>query len=165
MLGSLSQLMSSSSSRVQDQEVPLPQTAFQLLVTCADLISQSDYSAAKRLLSILFSDSSPYGDSVERLVYQFVRALSLRLNRHGIPTSSAPVPGTVFSVNRSIVSTCPPCGSSNKMLSCYDSDQETLRSCYLSLNQITPIHKIQPSNGQSGYLGSHTRRAAKPSTS
>ncbi|KAJ6294798.1 hypothetical protein OIU76_022807 [Salix suchowensis] len=139
MLGSLSQLMSSSSSHVQDQEVPRPQTAFQLLVTCADLISQSDYSAAKRLLSILFSDSSPYGDSVERLVYQFVRALSLRLNRHGIPTSSAPVPGTVFSVNRSIVSTCPPCGSSNKMLSCYDSDQETLRSCYLSLNQITPF--------------------------
>ncbi|KAJ6410963.1 hypothetical protein OIU84_007671 [Salix udensis] len=141
MLGSFSQLMSSSSSHVQDQEVPRPQTAFQLLVTCADLISQSDYSAAKRLLSILFSDSSPYGDSVERLVYQFVRALSLRLNRHGIPTSTAPVPGTVFSVvNRSsIVSTCPPCGTNNKMLSCYDSDQETLRSCYLSLNQITPF--------------------------
>ncbi|KAJ6760380.1 hypothetical protein OIU79_025265 [Salix purpurea] len=139
MLGSLSQLMSSSSSHVQDQEVPRPQTAFQLLVTCADLISQSDYSAAKRLLSVLFSDSSPYGDSVERLVYQFVRALSLRLNRHGIPTSTAPVPG-VFSVNRSIVSTCPPCGTNNyKMLSCYDSDQETLRSCYLSLNQITPF--------------------------
>ncbi|KAF9667291.1 hypothetical protein SADUNF_Sadunf15G0007300 [Salix dunnii] len=138
MLGSLSQLMSTSStSHVQEQEVPRPQTAFQLLVTCADLISQSDYSAAKRLLSILLSDSSPYGDSVERLVYQFVRALSLRLNRHGIPTSTAPVP-SVFSVNK-IVSTCPPCGANNKMLNSHDSDQETLRSCYLSLNQITPF--------------------------
>ncbi|KAL9374681.1 hypothetical protein Peur_031560 [Populus x canadensis] len=141
-LQSQSQLMSSSTSHVQGQEeeIPRPQTAFQLrqlLVTCADLISQSDYSAAKRLLSILSSNSSPYGDSIERLVYQFVRALSLRLDRHGIPTSPAPAPH-VFNVNN-IVHTSPPCGTNNKMLNSYDSDQETLRSCYLSLNQITPF--------------------------
>jgi len=141
-LQSQSQLMSSSTSHVQGQEeeIPRPQTAFQLrqlLVTCADLISQSDYSAAKRLLSTLSSNSSPYGDAIERLVYQFVRALSLRLDRHGIPISPAPAPH-VFNINN-IVHTSPPCGTNNKMLNSYDSDQETLRSCYLSLNQITPF--------------------------
>ncbi|XP_011044695.1 PREDICTED: scarecrow-like protein 18 isoform X1 [Populus euphratica] len=141
-LQSQSQLMSSSTSHVQGQEeeIPRPQTAFQLrqlLVTCADLISQSDYSAAKRLLSILSSNSSPCGDSIERLVYQFVRALSIRLDSHGIPTSTAPAPH-VFSINN-IANTSPPCGTDNKMLNSYDWDQETLRSCYLSLNQITPF--------------------------
>ncbi|KAJ6376160.1 hypothetical protein OIU77_001014 [Salix suchowensis] len=96
MLGSWSQsqLMSSSNShdRREEEETdhPRPPTAFhmrQLLVSCADLISQSDYSAAKRFFSILSSNSSPYGDSTES----------------------------------------------------YESDQEALRSCYLSLNKITPF--------------------------
>ncbi|KAJ6969599.1 hypothetical protein D5086_027764 [Populus alba] len=144
-LQSQSQLMSSSTSHVQGQEeeIPRPQTPFQLrqlLVTCADLISQSDYSAAKRLLSILSSNSSPCGDSIERLVYQFVRALSLRLDRHGIPPSTAPAPAPrVFNINNIANTSPPPCGTNNKMLKNYDSDQETLRSCYLSLNQITPF--------------------------
>ncbi|KAF2298224.1 hypothetical protein GH714_019943 [Hevea brasiliensis] len=55
----------------------------QLLITCAELISQSDFSAAHRLISVLSANSSPYGDSRERLVHQFVKALSLRLNPHG----------------------------------------------------------------------------------
>ncbi|EEF33169.1 hypothetical protein RCOM_0364340 [Ricinus communis] len=38
----------------------------QLLISCAELISQSDFSAAHRLISVLSSSSSPYGDSRER---------------------------------------------------------------------------------------------------
>ncbi|KAE8098952.1 hypothetical protein FH972_016973 [Carpinus fangiana] len=38
----------------------------QLLIRCAELISRSDLSAAHRLVSILPSSSSPYGDSTER---------------------------------------------------------------------------------------------------
>ncbi|GMY30713.1 Scarecrow-like protein 18 [Fagus crenata] len=52
----------------------------QLLIRCAELISRSDFSAAHRLVSILSSNSSPYGDSTERLVHRFAKALSLRLN-------------------------------------------------------------------------------------
>ncbi|KAJ6418859.1 hypothetical protein OIU84_002103 [Salix udensis] len=149
MLGSWSQsqLMSSSNShhdRREEEEStdhPRPPTAFhmrQLLVSCADLISQSDYSAAKRFFSILSSNSSPYGDSTERLVHQFIRALSLRLNRPGISPSTAPA-ALVFDNN--MVSTSRPCGSTSndKMLISYESDQEALRSCYLSLNKITPF--------------------------
>ncbi|KAJ6359448.1 hypothetical protein OIU76_001055 [Salix suchowensis] len=148
MLGSWSQsqLMSSSNShdRREEEETdhPRPPTAFhmrQLLVSCADLISQSDYSAAKRFFSILSSNSSPYGDSTERLVHQFIRALSLRLNRPGISPSTAPA-ALVFDNN--MVMTSRPCGSTSndhKMLISYESDQEALRSCYLSLNKITPF--------------------------
>ncbi|XP_057765336.1 scarecrow-like protein 18 [Salvia miltiorrhiza] len=53
----------------------------QLLISCAELISRSDVSAAHRLIGILVSNSSPYGDSTERLVHQFTKALRLRLNR------------------------------------------------------------------------------------
>ncbi|KAH8492240.1 hypothetical protein Peur_071753 [Populus x canadensis] len=136
-----SQLMSSSNAhdRHQEEETPGPPTAFhmrQLLVSCADLISQSDYSAAKRFFSILSSNSSPYGDSTERLVHQFIRALSLRLNGHGISTSTAPA-AHVFNINNTVTSR--PCGTNDKMLISYEADQETLRSCYLSLNKITPF--------------------------
>ncbi|KAJ6969594.1 scarecrow-like protein 18 [Populus alba x Populus x berolinensis] len=128
-LQSQSQLMSSSTSHVQGQEeeIPRPQTPFQLrqlLVTCADLISQSDYSAAKRLLSILSSNSSPCGDSIERLVYQFVRALSLRLDRHGIPPSTAPAPAPrVFNINNIANTSPPPC------------DHPFIRFSHLTANQ------------------------------
>lgn len=53
----------------------------ELLLSCAELISRSDFSAAHRLIGILLSNSSPYGDSTERLVHQFTKALSLRLHR------------------------------------------------------------------------------------
>ncbi|VFQ91715.1 unnamed protein product [Cuscuta campestris] len=57
----------------------------QLLLTCAELVSRSDLSAARRLLSFLSANASPLGDSAERLAHQFVRALSHRLHRHVIP--------------------------------------------------------------------------------
>nr|TKS12521.1 scarecrow-like protein 18 [Populus alba] len=126
----------------QEQGIPPPSTAFhmrQLLVSCADLISQSDFSAAQRLFShLLSSNSSPYGDSTERLVRQFVRALSFRLNHHSTPTRTSTAP-LDFSPPFP-----PPCttNTNNKMMmmiSYESTDQETLRSCYLSLNHITPF--------------------------
>ncbi|KAJ9173907.1 hypothetical protein P3X46_016996 [Hevea brasiliensis] len=115
----------------------------QLLITCAELISQSDFSAAHRLISVLSANSSPYGDSRERLVHQFVKALSLRLNPHGaamtrvlmnIANPSAAVGGGgggASSVTASAVNV----GS----LITRESEEEALQSCYLSLNQITPF--------------------------
>ncbi|KAG2304551.1 hypothetical protein Bca52824_033202 [Brassica carinata] len=50
-----------------------------LLFTAADFISQSNVSAAQNILSILTSNSSPYGDSTERLVHLFTKALSVRI--------------------------------------------------------------------------------------
>ncbi|KAJ6978450.1 hypothetical protein D5086_022723 [Populus alba] len=139
-------MMSSSNNshdhQDQEQGIPPPSTAFhmrQLLVSCADLISQSDFSAAQRLFShLLSSTSSPYGDSTERLVRQFVRALSFRLNHHSTPTRTSTAP-LDFSPPFP-----PPCttNTNNKMMmmiSYESTDQETLRSCYLSLNHITPF--------------------------
>ncbi|XP_042509437.1 scarecrow-like protein 18 [Macadamia integrifolia] len=55
----------------------------QLLIRCAELVStHSDVTAAQRLVSLISSNASPYGDSTERLVHQFARALSFRLNQH-----------------------------------------------------------------------------------
>ncbi|XP_050236208.1 scarecrow-like protein 18 [Mercurialis annua] len=93
----------------------------QLLINCAELISQSDFPAAQRLISILASISSPYGDSRERLVHQFVKALSLRLTRCGRLT----IP--------------PPCGGGGGGGGVIYQSEEALQSCYLSLNQITPF--------------------------
>lgn len=93
----------------------------QLLISCAELISSSrssDLSAAHRLLTILFTHSTPYGDSTERLVHQFTKALSHRLNTNN---------------------TAPPVTSSSSSAS---SAAELLlfqSSCYLSLNQVTPF--------------------------
>ncbi|KAK9134092.1 hypothetical protein Scep_013620 [Stephania cephalantha] len=53
----------------------------QLLINCAELVSQTDFSAAQRLLSVLSSTSSSCGDSTDRLVHQFTLALSIRLDR------------------------------------------------------------------------------------
>ncbi|KAI5674603.1 hypothetical protein M9H77_14967 [Catharanthus roseus] len=87
----------------------------QLLITCAELIStNSDLSSAHRLLTILLTNSTPYGDSTERLVHQFAKSLSLRLNRNGNFGSS----GSVQSSNEAA---------------------DLLQSSYLSLNQITPF--------------------------
>ncbi|KAI3969588.1 hypothetical protein MKX01_020149 [Papaver californicum] len=60
-----------------------------LLLSCAELVSQSDFSAAHRLVSLLSTSSTPFGDSTERLVHQFYKALSLRINRHYNNTNTA----------------------------------------------------------------------------
>ncbi|KAG6686047.1 hypothetical protein I3842_12G141800 [Carya illinoinensis] len=91
----------------------------QLLTRCAELISRSDFSAAHRLVSILSGNSSPYGDSVERLVHQFAKALSLRLNNCCYAAAAAATT-TTSAASASI-------------------PEEALQSCYLSLNQITPF--------------------------
>lgn len=53
----------------------------QLLINCAELICRCDFSSANRLLSLLASHfASPSGDSTERLVFYFCKALDLRLN-------------------------------------------------------------------------------------
>ncbi|XP_023005961.1 scarecrow-like protein 18 [Cucurbita maxima] len=89
----------------------------QLLIRCAHFISQSDFLSAHRLLSILSSNSSPYGDATERLLHYFTTSLS-----HRIPSS-----------NSSSVLPLP-------SLSSIDDEQHKLtQSCYLSLNQITPF--------------------------
>lgn len=81
----------------------------QLLISCAEVVSRSDFSAADRLISILSAHSSPYGDSTERLIHQFITALSLRLSNHQHNIT-----------NNNYSSTA-------------------LQGCYLSLNQITPF--------------------------
>ncbi|XP_058114441.1 scarecrow-like protein 18 isoform X2 [Magnolia sinica] len=90
----------------------------QLLISCAELISQSDFAAARRIVSLLSASSSPYGDSTDRVVHQFTKALNIRINRHTfqnlISSSSSPTPS---------ISTNP----------------DTLQSAYLTLNQITPF--------------------------
>ncbi|WRX28182.1 Transcription factor GRAS - like 10 [Theobroma cacao] len=102
----------------------------QLLISCAELVSQSDFPAANRLLSILSSNSCLYGDSTERLVHQFTKALSLRINRlHG--------PGSLLmmmNINYPIAAAT----ATATAIANYDIDP-SLQSCYLSLNQITPF--------------------------
>ncbi|KAI9185377.1 hypothetical protein LWI28_006629 [Acer negundo] len=102
----------------------------QLLISCAELVSHSDFSAADRLISILSANSSPYGDSTERLVYQFIRALSLRLNRHHHASATA---GFMMNLITTTTSSVPAAVN-------YDSSSSSaLQTCYLSLNQITPF--------------------------
>ncbi|CAI9295363.1 unnamed protein product [Lactuca saligna] len=88
----------------------------QLLLCCAQLISRSDFSTAHRLTSFLSANSSPYGDSTDRLVHYFTKALSLRLRHHPSPLC---------------------CNDFFRYCDRYD--DATLQSSYLSLNQITPF--------------------------
>ncbi|KAL5737207.1 hypothetical protein ACOSP7_029968 [Xanthoceras sorbifolium] len=121
----------------------------QLLISCAELVSHSDFSAADRLISILSANSSPYGDSTERLVHQFVRALSLRLNRHhhasatgfmmnlittNIATTSINITTTSTSTTTPTINTST--STPNYIIS---NESTALQTCYLSLNQITPF--------------------------
>ncbi|KAA8523474.1 hypothetical protein F0562_009897 [Nyssa sinensis] len=126
---------------------PLPSQGFtspaihmrQLLISCAKLISQSDISAAHRLINILSVNSSPYGDSTERLVHQFTKALYLRLNGFATATSGVAalmIPNPNAS-STSVVSTIS--ASSSVNVANLDSDEALLQSSYLSLNQITPF--------------------------
>ncbi|KAH6778672.1 GRAS family transcription factor [Perilla frutescens var. hirtella] len=96
---------------------PPPLHMRQVLISCAELISRSDLTAAHRLIGILLSNSSPYGDSTERLVHQFTKALSLRLNRCAAAAAAA---------------------SSSSIGSSTD-DDALIQSSYLSLNQVTPF--------------------------
>ncbi|XP_004296106.1 PREDICTED: scarecrow-like protein 18-like [Fragaria vesca subsp. vesca] len=109
-------------------------TARQLLIRCAELISQLDFSSAHGLISILASSNySPHGDSTERLVHQFVRALSLRLP----PVAAAPP-----DMARVAAATGTSAASTSSALSLEvetEAEEETLQSCYLTLNQITPF--------------------------
>ncbi|KAL6567659.1 hypothetical protein OROGR_001327 [Orobanche gracilis] len=98
----------------------------QLLIRCAEVVCQSDISAAHRLISILSSNSSPYGDSTERLVHQFTKALSLRLSRYAASAAT-----TFLMIHSSSASAAGGSGSYN--------DHALLQSSYLSLNQITPF--------------------------
>ncbi|RWW03679.1 hypothetical protein GW17_00033142 [Ensete ventricosum] len=52
----------------------------QLLVSCAELVHHGDLPAARHTASLLLATASPYGDSTDRLVHQFARALSLRVD-------------------------------------------------------------------------------------
>lgn len=117
--------ISGSSSQDQEEEPPPPPPqpppiidTRQLLITCADLISRSDLSSAHRLLAILSTNSSPYGDSTQRSAHQFTRALALRLNYH-------------FAT------------AHNNIMSHYilrqNNDAALIQSSYLSLNQLTPF--------------------------
>ena len=99
----------------------------QLVISCAELISRSDFAAAHRLCAILSANSSsPYGDSTERLVHQFTKALSLRL---GNTVSATP---THLTATSNI-----PFPTPNVTL--LESDENFLHSSYLTLNQVTPF--------------------------
>ncbi|KAF8409829.1 hypothetical protein HHK36_005908 [Tetracentron sinense] len=106
----------------------------QLLLSCAELVSQSDFTAADRLVSLLSTNSSPYGDSTERLVHQFARALSFRLTTRRYSTvrnfvSATAAAAAPTSTSSAIAATIPGCAA----------DFDALQSSYLSLNQITPF--------------------------
>ncbi|KVI10285.1 scarecrow-like protein 18 [Cynara cardunculus var. scolymus] len=97
----------------------------QLLLYCAQLISSSDFSAAHRLISFLSAISSPAGDSSDRLVHSFTKALSLRLHhlrRHHPPQTTINTITTPTPTTR-----------------CCKDDDTILQKSYLSLNQITPF--------------------------
>ncbi|KAI3492940.1 hypothetical protein L1887_42435 [Cichorium endivia] len=120
----------------------------QLLLSCAQLISRSDLSAAHRLITILSSNSSPYGDSSERLVHTFTKALSIRIRLHPPPPpifpNINPPPTTInyTTINASTTSTnnfmlAQRCNTSINYIDHYG--DTILQSSYLSLNQITPF--------------------------
>ncbi|KAG1327332.1 Scarecrow-like protein 18 [Cocos nucifera] len=83
----------------------------QLLISCAELIGRDDYSNARRIISLLSTISSPHGDSTDRLVHQFTRALSLRIDN--------------------LTHLLSPC--------LFSSNGDALQSSYLSLNKVTPF--------------------------
>ncbi|KAL0353429.1 UNVERIFIED_CONTAM: Scarecrow-like protein 18 [Sesamum angustifolium] len=111
----------------------------QLLISCAELVSRSDISAARRLIAILSSNSSPYGDSTERLVHQFTKALSLRINRYAAASPATPTTYLMIP-NPAAASTS---GGSTSNIMIHDlgpiNDDALLQSSYLSLNQVTPF--------------------------
>lgn len=138
MLGSFA----SSSHEEEEEEEPPPPNAYlhqthrralapppvhirQLLISCVELVSRSDLSAAHRLITVLASNSSPYGDSTERLVHQFTRALARRLNHY-----AAAATNFLTSPNPATTTGSRDFGSN---------DDALIQSSYLSLNQVTPF--------------------------
>ncbi|XP_035845961.1 scarecrow-like protein 18 [Helianthus annuus] len=115
--------------------VPLPSIHLrQLLFTAAQLISGSDLSAAHRLISILSSNSSADGDSSERLVHSFTKALSHRLHHHHHHHHQHHPIFHKINPPKSFMMT-PRCN-----IDIYsDQYDSVLQSSYLSLNQITPF--------------------------
>ncbi|KAF3774269.1 Scarecrow-like protein 18 [Nymphaea thermarum] len=87
----------------------------QILINCAQMVARSDYHSAAPLLSFLSTSSSPLGDSTDRLISQFAKALSFRLHRHQQYGHQQQQHGPV------------------------DDDPQVLQSSFLSLNQITPF--------------------------
>ncbi|PIN04355.1 hypothetical protein CDL12_23109 [Handroanthus impetiginosus] len=134
---------SSSHDEDQDEHEPSPPNVYtihhqiqprsmrQLLITCAELVARSDLSAARRLISILSSNSSPYGDSTERLVHHFTKALSLRLNSTFFIIPNPAAPSLTASTSINIMSHHRNDFGSN--------DDALIQSSYLSLNQVTPF--------------------------
>ncbi|XP_023740602.1 scarecrow-like protein 18 [Lactuca sativa] len=116
----------------------------QLLLSCAQHISRSDLSAAHRLITILSSNSSPYGDSSDRLVHSFTKALSLRIRLHPPPPPTfpnminppLPIINTTVNSSSNFMMT-QRCNSSFNYIDHYG--DTILQSSYLSLNQITPF--------------------------
>ncbi|KAI4321760.1 hypothetical protein MLD38_035107 [Melastoma candidum] len=120
----------------------------QLLVTTAELLERSNFSAAHRLLTLLNSSSSPFGDSTDRLLHQFSRALSLRLHRLSSTVAtmsylphysdnnngSSIISAGVFSFGPGV----PGCSLPGNRV-CPRMNMDSLQSCYLSLNQVTPF--------------------------
>ncbi|XP_075504125.1 scarecrow-like protein 18 [Primulina tabacum] len=144
MLGSFG-----SSSHDEVEEPPLPPNVYhhhrqihehrslvsppihmrQLLISCAELVSRSDLTAAHRLISILSTNSTPFGDSTERLVHQFAKALSIRLSRHAAAANFFMIPSPVITSVPTIA------GASIST----SNDEALVHSSYLSLNQVTPF--------------------------
>lgn len=112
-----------------------------LLISCAEHISRCDFYGAHRIIAILSANSSPCGDSTERLVHQFNKALNLRLNRYAASTAT-----TTTSTSNSIPSllipkiptALPSSAPSSTTQQVFD-DESVVQSAYLSLNQITPF--------------------------
>ncbi|GMH14476.1 hypothetical protein Nepgr_016317 [Nepenthes gracilis] len=130
----------------------------QLLMRCAELLSRPDFSSARRLLSLLSSNSSPCsGDSTERLVHQFTKALTFRLNRHHYPVTGGGTTGhrdhsashSHFIGGRVVLNyhmaNPPAAGTATTTtmttvdIAESESEKEAIRSSYLSLNQVTPF--------------------------
>lgn len=109
----------------------------QLLISCAELVSQSDFTAAHRLVSLISTNSSPYGDSTDRLVHQFARALSFRLNRHALRISFSSAATSNAAAADHSTAIAPP--NIITGVGPAADDFEALQSSYLSLNQITPF--------------------------
>ncbi|PIA32377.1 hypothetical protein AQUCO_04500170v1 [Aquilegia coerulea] len=142
-----------SSSDQQQQGQNPPSSAAQmrrLLITCADFLSQSNFSAAHRLVSFLSSTSSPHGDSTERLVHQFVRALTIRLNRASAsmissttPSLSSCVPHPHFLPPASVASSSTSSGLTLLELEVVEEEEallhHQLQSSFICLNQVTPF--------------------------
>ncbi|KAJ0849810.1 putative transcription factor GRAS family [Helianthus annuus] len=127
----------------------------QLLLTCAHSISQTDFTTAHGITTILLANSSPSGDSSERLIHSFTKALALRLRLHLHPHPLFPLiiilimsrGNNLLQKYRIKMRKSGPIWLNTHWtmrkprapdFSCQNND-EILQSSYFSLNQITPF--------------------------